>query len=207
MAEGDGAGVDGLGGRTGAGVVTGRGGRAEDVGVAGRVCAGVAFRVRPADACAVAVAVAVALAVVRWDVGWWDVGWWADGCRCPVSSADADRSSAGADRSWAGADRSWAGPAGRVRSAPVGPGERGPADVAPVERDSDGVGGGVLGAFGLGVQVGRGFSVGSDTSAEDEGSGRGVSPSCVTRAHTPTPPRARTTAPPAIHGARRGVRR
>ncbi|MEV6619010.1 hypothetical protein AB0N31_35160 [Streptomyces sp. NPDC051051] len=193
-AEEGGAGVDGLDGRTGAGVATVRGGRAEGLGAAGRVCAGVASRVRPADASAVA----VALAVVRWGVGWWADGWWADGwwadgCRCPVPSAGVDRSSGGV--------------AGRVRPAPVGAVEREPAGVEPVERGSDAVGGGVLGVSGLGVQVGRGPSVGRDKSAEDEGSGRGVSPSCVTKAHTPTPPRASMTAPPAIHGARRGGRR
>ncbi|MFI8193362.1 hypothetical protein ACIF8T_32095 [Streptomyces sp. NPDC085946] len=109
------------------------------------------------------------------------------------------------------------GPGGRVRSAPVGAGERGSVDVGlgervsfgvgSGERDSDAVGGDVLGVSGSGVQVGSGFSVGRDKSVEGEGSGRGMSPSCATKAHMPTPPRASTTAPPAIHGARRGGRR
>lgn len=117
-----------------------------------------------------------------------------------------DRVSVGAGA--AGREADTAGPSERL-AVVAGRGGRSAVVVGPGERDPVEVGRAVLGVADVGVQVGRGLSVGRDKSVEDEGSGLGVSPSCATRAHTPTPtpPRASATAPPAIHGARRGGRR
>jgi hypothetical protein len=93
-----------------------------------------------------------------------------------------------------------------VRS--LGAGGRGPAGVVGAGLEvRDGLGRAVLDVSGVDVRDGSGASVGRERSDEADGDGRGVPPSCATHAHTPTPPRTRTAAPPAIHGARRGGRR
>ncbi|MFD8197970.1 hypothetical protein [Streptomyces sp. NPDC059701] len=104
--------------------------------------------------------------------------------------------------------------------------------TAPRERDAWSLGGaggrGPAGVFGAGFEArgclgravldvsgvddeddgdGSGARVGRERSAEADGAGLGVPPFCATHAHTPTPPRTSTAAPPAIQGARRGGRR
>ncbi|MEU0650928.1 hypothetical protein ABZ485_01550 [Streptomyces albogriseolus] len=111
----------------------------------------------------------------------------------------------------------WSGtPGGCVRPCPGGEGRvAGPplGSAAPPGRDAVGTGAPVPpGGVGPGgdvpvVGVGSGPSVGSVSSFEADGLGLGVPSSCATHAHTPTPPRTSTAAPPAIHGARRGGRR
>ncbi|WP_189229464.1 hypothetical protein [Streptomyces flaveolus] len=93
-----------------------------------------------------------------------------------------------------------------VRSS--GAGGRGPAGVVGAGFEvRDGLGRAVLDVSGVDVRDGSGASVGRERSDEADGDGRGVPSSCATHAHTPAPPRTRTAAPPAIHGARRGGRR
>ncbi len=98
-----------------------------------------------------------------------------------------------------------------VGRPPGGVGRRG-RDVGPGERTDEvdldvGVRRSVLDGSVVNVQDGSGFSVGRDRSFEAEGRGLGVPSSCATHAHTPTPPRTSTAAPPTIHGARLGGRR
>ncbi|WP_344009718.1 hypothetical protein [Streptomyces thermospinosisporus] len=91
---------------------------------------------------------------------------------------------------------------------PVGDGrEVRSVGVGRADRESVGLGRLVRVSSGPTVQVGSGSSEGRAMSVVEVGSGRAPSPSWDTRAHTPTPPRASTTAPPAIQGARRGGRR
>ncbi|MEU9591744.1 hypothetical protein ACGF7W_38385 [Streptomyces sp. NPDC048219] len=97
---------------------------------------------------------------------------------------------------------------GRDVRSPGGAGGRGPAGVVragTVVRV--GLGRAVLDTSGDGVKDGSGTGVGRERSTEADGAGAGVPPSCATHAHTPTPPRTSTAAPPTTHGARRGGRR
>ncbi|MGV9697854.1 hypothetical protein ACWDTR_19130 [Streptomyces sp. NPDC003470] len=93
----------------------------------------------------------------------------------------------------------------------AGAGGRGPAGVFGAGFEARGcLGRAVLDVSGVDDEDdgdGSGARVGRERSAEADGAGLGVPPFCATHAHTPTPPRTSTAAPPAIQGARRGGRR
>src|SRR5690606_8362588 len=109
--------------------------------------------------------------------------------------------------------RAVSGAPGVRRAVPDSPGVgaavRERLGVAPVVGEPSSVGSAEPDVSGGEENVGRGASVGGVGSVEGDGLGLGVAPSCESIAQTPTPALrwATATAPPTIHGARRGGRR